>query len=86
MGGLNLIGGTTLYIVNLLKLRRRIGMTRVGFLLTISLALVHITLWFSAVLLYLGYTLDEEDERKEVKDSNVKVYVVENANSKSDVD
>ena len=76
MAGLNLIGGTTSYLINLRRIRQRQGYPRLGLTTSAFLALVHLTLWFSAVIIYLGYLEDEED-RQARNDAQVKRIIVD---------
>ncbi|KAL8563038.1 hypothetical protein ACOMHN_067436 [Nucella lapillus] len=61
VAGLNLTWGTYQYIYNLLRLRRRTGVSAVGALLYSSMALLHIGLWLIVCTLFLGYTDDDAD-------------------------
>lgn len=61
VAGLNLLWGTYSYIYNIIRLRGRVGMSRFGGLLSISLALLHLVLWLMVCSLYLGYSDDVPD-------------------------
>jgi hypothetical protein len=62
MGGLNLLVGTWAYLVTLRRIRRRHGRAWLGLVFHGTMALVHLTLWFSAVIMYLGYLPEDEVE------------------------
>lgn len=76
VAGINLTWGTYHFVYNILCLRRRIGMSLLGALLQVSMATLHLMLWFMICLLYIGYSegaeveafmLDLENEDKEGK-------------------
>ena len=63
VAGVNLSWGTYQYVYNLLHLRPRTGMSAVGAFLYVSMASLHLALWFIVCSLYLGYSDDEEEEK-----------------------
>ncbi|CAH1791897.1 unnamed protein product [Owenia fusiformis] len=60
MGGLNLTLGTVTYVSQLVQLRDVIYMSRLTTLTHSSMAILHLLLWFTAVIVYMGYG-DEDD-------------------------
>ncbi|XP_076442886.1 transmembrane protein 160-like isoform X2 [Babylonia areolata] len=63
VSGLNLTWGTYHYIYNLLRLRRKMGMSAVGALMYFSMAVLHLGLWFVVCTLFLGYTDETADSK-----------------------
>jgi hypothetical protein len=60
VAGLNLAWGTYQFVYNIVRLRQRLEMSRVGALLNVSVALLHLCLWFIVCSLYMGIS-DEPD-------------------------
>ncbi|KAK7476248.1 hypothetical protein BaRGS_00032524 [Batillaria attramentaria] len=62
VAGVNLTWGTYHFIYNVLHLRRRMAMSIPGAFLQVSMASLHLVLWFMICILYIGYPDDPEVE------------------------
>ena len=62
MGALNLLSGTGSYMYNIVSLRRRMQMSGLSVLYSLTMALTHLVLWVGAMMIYLGYVEEEPEQ------------------------